>query len=195
EARLYILGKMLEVLPAPRKELSPLAPRILQMVIDPDKIREVIGPGGKVIRRICEETGAEIDVEDDGRIFIAAPTQEAGERARSIIESLTRDVTVGQVYRGRVTRITEFGAFVEIVPGVLGLPGKEGLVHISQLAPTRVRRVEDVVKEGDEVLVKVTGYDNQGRIKLSKKEVQRPQKEGMRPQAARNERSPRARRR
>ncbi|MGQ9531718.1 MAG: polyribonucleotide nucleotidyltransferase [Desulfotomaculales bacterium] len=196
EARLYILGKMLEVLPAPRKELSPLAPRIIQMVIDPDKIREVIGPGGKVIRRICEETGTEIDIEDDGRIFIAAPTQEAGERARSIIESLTREIAVGQVYRGRVTRITDFGAFVEIVPGVLGLPGKEGLVHISQLAPTRVRRVEDVVKEGDEVLVKVTGYDNQGRIKLSKKEAQRPQKEGLRPQqVSGRERSPRSRRR
>ncbi|HIE13375.1 MAG TPA: polyribonucleotide nucleotidyltransferase [Desulfotomaculum sp.] len=173
EARLHILDAIKQTISAPRPELSPYAPRVLRTVIDPDKIRDVIGPGGKIIRKIIEITGAEIDVEDDGRVYITAPTQEAGREAMEIIESLTAEVTIGKVYLGRVTRVAEFGCFVEIIPGVLGLPGKEGLVHISQLAPQRVERVEDVVKEGDQVLVKVIGYDNQGRIKLSKKEAMR----------------------
>jgi len=171
QARLYILEKMLEVLPEPRKELSPYAPRMLTTVVDTDKIRDIIGPGGKVIKKIIEETGVEIDIEDDGRIFIAANDAKAGERALQIIEALTKDIEVGKIYNGRVTRITDFGAFVEIIPGVLGMPGKEGLVHISQLAEGRVNRVEDVVKEGDEILVKAIGFDAQGRIRLSRKEA------------------------
>ncbi|MEW6448238.1 MAG: polyribonucleotide nucleotidyltransferase [Bacillota bacterium] len=173
EARLHILDAIKQTIAEPRPELSPYAPRVLHLVIDPDKIRDVIGPGGKIIRKIIEITGAEIDVEDDGRVFITAPTQDAGQQAMEIIQNITAEVTVGKVYLGRVTRVADFGCFVEIIPGVLGLPGKEGLVHISQLAPQRVERVEDVVKEGDQVLVKVIGYDNQGRIKLSKKEAMR----------------------
>jgi polyribonucleotide nucleotidyltransferase len=173
DARLFILDTMTRVIAEPRPELSPYAPRVLHLVIDPEKIRDVIGPGGKIIRKIIELTGAEIDVEDDGRVYITAPTQDAGQQALEIIQNLTAEVTVGQTYMGRVTRLADFGCFVEIIPGVLGLPGKEGLVHISQLAPQRVEKVEDVVKEGDQILVKVIGYDNMGRIKLSKKEAMR----------------------
>lgn len=165
EGRLFILGKMLEVIPEPRKELSPYAPRIIRMTIDPDKIRDVIGPGGKVIRHIIDETGAKIDIEDDGRVFIAAVDEGAGAKAKKMIEDLTAEVEVGKVYTGTVTRIMNFGAFVEI------LPGKEGLVHISELAHTRVPRVEDVVKVGDTIEVKVTEIDRQGRINLSRKDV------------------------
>jgi polyribonucleotide nucleotidyltransferase len=174
--RLHILDKMLAVLPAPRTELSPYAPRIISTSIDPDKIRDIIGPGGKIIKKIIEETGAEIDIEDDGRIFIAATDGKAGEKALWIIENITREVEVGQIYVGKVTRVTDFGAFVEVIPGVLGLPGKEGLVHISQLAEKRVEKVEDIVKLGDEILVKATGFDHQGRLKLSRKEALRDQK-------------------
>ncbi len=169
--RMFILEKMLNVISEPRKDLSKYAPRIIHTVIDPDKIRDVIGPGGKVIRKIIEETGAEIDIEDDGRVFIAAVDQDAGRKAFDFIESLTKDVEVGKIYMGRVTKVMDFGAFVEVIPGVLGLPGKEGLVHISQLAHYRVNKVEDVVKEGDQVMVKAVGYDSQGRLKLSKKEA------------------------
>ncbi|MGE5593647.1 MAG: polyribonucleotide nucleotidyltransferase, partial [Betaproteobacteria bacterium] len=165
EGRLFILGKMLEVIPEPRKELSPYAPRIIRMNIDPEKIRDVIGPGGKVIRHIIDETGAKIDIEDDGRVFIAAVDETAGAKARKMIEDLTAEVEVGKVYTGTVTRIMNFGAFVEI------LPGREGLVHISELAHTRVPRVEDVVKVGDTIEVKVTEIDRQGRINLSRKDV------------------------
>ncbi|MEW5866524.1 MAG: polyribonucleotide nucleotidyltransferase [Bacillota bacterium] len=165
EGRLFILGKMLEVISEPRKELSPYAPRIIRMSIDPDKIRDVIGPGGKVIRHIIDETGAKIDIEDDGRVFIAATDEEAGAKARKMIEDLTAEVEVGKIYTGTVTRIMNFGAFVEI------LPGKEGLVHISELAHARVPRVEDVVQVGDTIAVKVTEIDRQGRINLSRKDV------------------------
>lgn len=178
QGRLYILAKMLEVLPEPRKELSPYAPRMLTTVVDTDKIRDIIGPGGKVIKKIIEETGVEIDIEDDGRVFIAATDPKAGERALQIIEALTREVEVGKIYSGRVTRVTDFGAFVEVIPGVLGMPGKEGLVHISQLAEGRVGRVEEVVKEGDEILVKAIGFDPQGRLKLSRKEALRTLEDG-----------------
>ena len=183
EARLFILDVMKQAIPEPRPELSPFAPRVLHTVIDPEKIRDVIGPGGKIIRKIIELTGAEIDVEDDGRIFVTAPTQEAGREAMDIIKNITAEVTPGQIYLGRVTRVTDFGCFVEIIPGVLGLPGKEGLVHISQLAHQRVEKVSDVVKEGDQITVKVIGYDNQGRLKLSKKDAMRAveQQEGRRP--------------
>jgi polyribonucleotide nucleotidyltransferase len=171
EGRMHILNKMLAVLPAFRKELSPYAPRILHIVIDPDKIRDVIGPGGKIIKKIIEETKAEIDIEDDGRVFIASVNPGGGQKALEIIESLTREVTTGGIYTGRVTRVTDFGCFVEVIPGVLGMSGKEGLVHISQLAYQRVNKVEDVVKEGDMIVVKVLGYDNQGRLKLSRKDA------------------------
>ncbi|HQD76987.1 MAG TPA: polyribonucleotide nucleotidyltransferase [Bacillota bacterium] len=174
EGRMEIMKKMLDVIPAPRPELSPHAPRIIHTIIDPDKIRDVIGPGGKIIKKIIEETGAEIDIEDDGRVFIAAVDQEKGKRALEIIETLTKEVQAGELYHGKVVKITDFGAFVEIIPGVMGMSGKEGLVHISQLAHHRVNKVEDVVKEGDSILVKVIGYDNQGRLKLSKKEASPP---------------------
>lgn len=174
EGRMQIMKKMLDVIPAPRPELSPHAPRIIHTTIDPDKIRDVIGPGGKIIKKIVEETGADIDIEDDGRVFIAAVDQEKGKRALEIIEILTKEVQAGELYNGKVVKITEFGCFVEIIPGVMGLSGKEGLVHISQLAYHRVNRVEDIVKEGDTILVKVIGYDNQGRLKLSKKEASPP---------------------
>ncbi|WP_049754254.1 polyribonucleotide nucleotidyltransferase [Heliomicrobium modesticaldum] len=165
KGRLFILDKMLAVIDKPAAEMSPYAPRIITMSIDPDKIREVIGPGGKVINKIIAETGVKIDIEDDGRIFIAATDTEAANKAVRIIESITADVEVGKVYTGKVTRIMNFGAFVEV------LPGKEGLIHISQLAEERVAKVEDVVKIGDEVTVKVVEIDKQGRINLSRKEV------------------------
>jgi polyribonucleotide nucleotidyltransferase len=171
EARLFILAKIQEVIAAPRPELSPYAPRIFHMIIDPEKIRDVIGPGGKIIKKIIEETGVEIDIEDDGRVFIAATDPTAGEKAQEIIKNLTKEITAGEIYTGQVTRITDFGCFVEIIPGMLGLPGKEGLVHISQLAHQRVNKVEDVVKEGDQVMVKVIGYDDHGRLKLSRKDA------------------------
>lgn len=171
EGRMHIMGKMTEVIAEPRPELSPNAPRIIHTTIDPDKIREVIGPGGKIIKKIVEETGAEIDIEDDGRVFIASVDQEKGKRALEIIESIVKEVHAGEIYNGRVTRVTDFGCFVEVVPGVMGMPGKEGLVHISQLEHHRVNKVEDVVKEGDTILVKVIGYDNQGRMKLSRKDA------------------------
>lgn len=163
--RTHIREKMMEAITQPRTELSPYAPRIITMEIDPDKIRDVIGPGGKIIKKIIEETGVSIDIEDDGKVFIAAVDVEAGQKAVRIIENLIREVEVGAIYMGKVTRLMNFGAFVEI------LPGKEGLVHISQLARERVAKVEDVVKVGDEVMVKVTEIDRQGRINLSRKEL------------------------
>lgn len=169
--RLFILDKILETIKEPRPELSPYAPRIITMEIDPDKIRDVIGPGGKTIKKIIDETGVTIDIEDDGKVFIAAVDVEAGKKAVRIIETLVRDVEVGGIYLGKVTRLMNFGAFVEI------LPGKEGLVHISQLALERVGKVEDVVKVGDEIMVKVTEIDRQGRINLSRKELLRAEQE------------------
>ena len=163
--RSNILNKMLEVISEPSKELSPFAPRIITMKINPDKIRDVIGPGGKIIKKIIDETGVSIDIQDDGNVFIAAVDVEAGNKAVNIIESLVREVEIGGIYNGKVTRIMNFGAFVEI------LPGKEGLVHISQLARERVEKVEDVVSVGDEIMVKVTEIDRQGRINLSRKDL------------------------
>ena len=156
---------MLQVISEPRKELSPYAPKIIRTLVDPDKIRDIIGPGGRTINRIINETGVKIDIEDDGRVFIAAPDMESGERALKIIEALTKDVEVGEVYMGKVLRITNFGAFVEIAPG------KEGMIHISKLAHKRVEKVEDVLQIGDEVLVKVIEIDKQGRINLSRKDA------------------------
>jgi len=162
KGRLWILDRMLQVIPEPRKELSPYAPRIIVMEIDPDRIRDVIGPGGKTINNIIAETNVAIDVEDDGRVYIASTDEEAGRKAVKMIEELTRDVVVGETYLGRVTRITNFGAFAEV------LPGKEGLIHISRLDKGRVGKVEDVVSVGDEVLAKVIEIDSMGRINLSR---------------------------
>ncbi|WP_434511653.1 polyribonucleotide nucleotidyltransferase [Desulfitobacterium sp. AusDCA] len=171
KGRLFILDKILAVIDKPRTQLSAYAPRIITSMIHPDKIRDVIGPGGKTIKKIIDETGVKIDIEDDGRVFISAIDGEAGEKALKIIQALTQEVEVGKIYTGKVTRIMDFGAFVEVIPGVLGLSGKEGLVHISQLAHNRVEKVEDVVKVGDEILVKATGIDKQGRLNLSRKEA------------------------
>lgn len=165
EARLVILDHMAKTLAKPRKELSPYAPKILTLRIHPDKIRDVIGPSGRVINRIIDETGVKIDIEQDGRIYIASTDPKQNEAAKKIIEDLVREVVVGETYVGTVKRVEKYGAFVEV------LPGKEGLVHISQLDSTRVNRVSDVVKVGDTIVVKVTDIDDQGRINLSRKAV------------------------
>jgi len=165
EGRMFILGKMLEVIKEPRKQLSPYAPKILIMQINPEKIRDVIGAGGKIINKIIDDTGVKIDIEQDGRVFIYSADEAANEKARQIIEGIVKDVVVGEVYVGTVRRIEKFGAFVEI------LPNKEGLVHISQLSTERVAKTEDVVKIGDKIMVKVTEIDQQGRINLSRKAV------------------------
>ncbi len=163
--RMHILDKMLSTLPEPRADLSPYAPRMLTLTISVDKIKDVIGPGGKVINKIITETGVKIDIEDDGRIFIAAVDTEAAERAKRMIEDITAEVEVGRIYAGRVTRVEKYGAFVEI------MPGKDGLVHISQLAEGRVAQTEDVCQVGDQIQVKVTEIDRMGRINLSRKEA------------------------
>ena len=164
KGRMHIMGIMLDTIAEPRQQMSQYAPRIITMKIDPDKIRDVIGSGGKVIRSIIDETGAKIDIEDDGTVFIASVDQEGAAKAQQIIENLTKEVEVGEVYLGKVTRLMAFGAFVEV------LPGKEGLVHISKLAKERVENVEDVVNVGDEIMVKVIEIDKQGRINLSRKD-------------------------
>ena len=171
EGRMFIMGKMLEAISEPNKELSPYAPRLTKMMIPTDKIREVIGPGGKVIHKIVDETGCKIDIEDDGTLYIMATDGEAAQKAKALIESIIAEVEVGKTYMGTVKRIMDFGAFVEIIPGVLGSQGKEGLVHISQLAEERVNKVKDVVDIGDQILVKVTEIDKQGRVNLSRKAV------------------------
>ncbi|MDD2215884.1 MAG: polyribonucleotide nucleotidyltransferase [Eubacteriales bacterium] len=165
EGRMYIMGKMMEELDKPRPELSPYAPRIITMCVDPDKIRLVIGKGGATINRIIGETGVKIDIDDDGIVSIASPDMESALAAQKEVELLIRDVEVGEVYEGRVTRLMAFGAFVEI------LPGKEGLLHISKIAKERVEKVEDVLSVGDEIKVKVIEIDNQNRINLSRKEL------------------------
>ena len=165
KSRLFIIDKLKETIPAARPELSPYAPRMIVMQIDPDKIKSVIGPGGKVINKIIADTGVKIDIENDGRVFIAGADGIGAEKAKKMVEALTKDVVVGETYMGTVTRLMNFGAFVAV------LPGKEGLVHISQLAPGRVERVEDAVKIGDEIMVKVMEIDSQGRINLSRKAV------------------------
>ncbi|NMC26850.1 MAG: polyribonucleotide nucleotidyltransferase [Syntrophomonadaceae bacterium] len=176
EGRMFIMDKMLEAIDKPNQELSPYAPQMIRMQINPDKIREVIGPGGKIIHKIVAESGAKIDIEDDGSLFIIATDEESGKKARSLIEAILAEVEVGRIYTGTVKRIMDFGAFVEIIPGVLGSSGKEGLVHISQLDEARVNKVEDVVKIGDKIEVKVTEIDRQGRVNLSRKAVLREAK-------------------
>lgn len=171
KGRMEILNSMLATLSESRKELSRYAPKILTMTINPDKIRDVIGPSGKQINKIIEETGVKIDIEQDGTIFISSTDESGNQKAKKIIEDLVREVEVGQLYLGKVKRIEKFGAFVEI------FSGKDGLVHISELALERVGKVEDVVKIGDEILVKVTEIDKQGRVNLSRKAVLREEKE------------------
>jgi len=163
KGRLFILDKMREALASPRPELSPYAPRVISLQINPDKIRDVIGPGGKVIRAIVAETGAKIDIDDSGRVVVMSPDQDACDKAINKIKMLTQEPEVGQLYMARVVRVTDFGAFAEILPNV------DGLIHISQLDHKRVRKVTDIVNEGDEVLVKVIEIDKDGRIRLSRK--------------------------
>ncbi|WP_100330957.1 polyribonucleotide nucleotidyltransferase [Bacillus xiapuensis] len=169
--RMQILEHMMTIISEPRKELSTYAPKILTMTINPDKIRDVIGPSGKQINKIIEETGVKIDIEQDGTIFISSVDAAKNNEAKKIIEDIVREVEVGQMYLGTVKRIEKFGTFVEL------FPGKDGLVHISELAEERVRKVEDVVSLGDQLLVKVIGIDDQGRVNLSRKAVLKEQKE------------------
>ena len=163
EGRLYILGKMKETIEEPRKDLSRHAPRIITIQVKQEKIRDIIGPGGKNIRGIVDQTGVKVDVDDSGMVKLASPNYEAIEKAISMIKNLTQEVEVGGLYMGKVRRILGFGAIVELFPGT------DGLVHISQLADTHVKEVSDVLKENDEVLVKVIDIDPQGRIRLSRK--------------------------
>ena len=164
EGRLFIMDKMVAVLAEPRTEMSKFAPRIMQFMIDPDKIREVIGSGGKVINKIIAETGVKIDLEDDGRVFITSPDLEAADRAKAQIDAIVKEIQVGDVYLGKVTRTLDIGAVVELAPG------KDGLVHISKLANEHVDKVEDVVKVGDEILVRVVEIDKlKGRVRLTRK--------------------------
>ncbi len=170
KARLFILDKMLETLPEPRKEISPYAPRIFTIKISVDKIRDVIGPGGKTIRSIIERTGVKINVEDDGRINIASSDENSAQQAIQIIQDLTAEAEVGKTYLGKVVRLVEFGAFVEIIPGT------DGLLHISEVAEHRIKNVRDELKEGDQILVKVLTVEG-NRIKLSRKAVLREQRD------------------
>jgi len=163
--RLHILGEMNKVLSTPRATMSEWAPSIITIKIDPEKIREVIGKGGAVIRAITEETGTSIDIDNDGTVKIASVDGLAGKEAQRRIELITADVEVGRVYEGKVVRLMDFGAFVTI------LPGKDGLVHISQICEERVERVSDKLKEGDVVRVKVLEVDRQGRVRLSMRDV------------------------
>ncbi len=167
KGRMHIMGKMLDVIPEARPELSPNAPAIITMNINPEKIRFVIGPGGKMINKIIDETGADIDIEDDGLVKIMTEDQEGGQKAKEMIERLTEEVEVGKIYQGKVKRIMNFGAFVEI------LPNKEGLVHISKLADHHVKEVGDMLSVGDEIPVKVIEIDNQDRINLSLKDAKK----------------------
>jgi polyribonucleotide nucleotidyltransferase len=165
EGRMHILGIMGATIASHRENVSGHAPRIITLKVKPDKIREIIGPGGKVIRGIIEATGVKMDVEDDGTVTIASSDQEAAKKAIEMVQRIAAEAEVGKIYKGTVRKIVDFGAFVEI------LPGTDGLIHISQLAPERVRRVSDVLKEGDEVMVKVLEIDRQGKIRLSRKEA------------------------
>lgn len=170
QGRMFILSKMLEAIKEPKQELSQFAPKIKTMRINPDKIRDVIGPSGKVINKIIEETGVKIDIEQDGRVFIGSTDVEMIAKAQKMIEDIVKEVVVGEIYLGTVKRIEKFGAFIEI------LPGKDGLCHISQLAAERVQKVEDVVSIGDTITVKVTEIDNQGRVNLSRKVLLKEEK-------------------
>ena len=163
KGRLHILDIMEQALPTPRAEMSPFAPRILILHIHPDKIREVIGPGGKIIKRITEETGSQIDIEDTGEVRIASVNGEGGRKAEELIRNITEDPEIGRTYQGKVRSVVTFGAFVEIVPG------RDGLLHISEIDHHRVARTEDVLNVGDMVMVKVIDVDRDGKIRLSRK--------------------------
>ncbi len=169
EARLIVLGKMREAIEKPRPELSPYAPRFVTIKIRPEKIREIIGPGGKIIRGIQEQTGTKIDVEDDGRVTVFSPDSASVQKALGIIQDICREVELDRIYLGKVKKIVEFGAFVEVIPNT------EGLLHISQIAESRIRSVQDVLTEGDEVLVKVIEIDGNGKMRLSRKMALREQ--------------------
>jgi len=163
QARMDIMEVMLSAIPEPRKKMSPHAPRINVLHINPEKIRDVIGPGGKTINEIIDQTGVEIDIEDDGTVFITSENEKGSAKAIKWVEMLTHEVKAGETYKGKVTRIMDFGAFVEV------LPGREGLVHISQLSEERVAKVEDIVKVGQQVVVKVVEIDKMGRTNLTMK--------------------------
>jgi len=167
EGRGFILGKMLEVISEPRKEMSPYAPRIIIIKINPDKIRDVIGPGGKVINEIIDETGVQIDIEDDGMVFITSPDQASADKASEWVRNLTREVKAGEIFNARIVKIMDFGAFAQV------LPGQDGLIHISELSDKRVEKVDDIVKIGDMVMVKVKEIDKMGRINLSMKDAKK----------------------
>ena len=169
EGRMHILGKMMETIDQPREHLSEYAPKIVCFTINPEKIGEVVGPRGKTINKIIAETGVTIDIEDDGKVYICTPDQEAADQARKMIEGIVKEIEVGEVYLGKVVRIMPFGAFVEL------LPGKDGMVHISKLARERVEKVEDVVNIGDDILVKVIEIDDKGRINLTRKDLLPPE--------------------
>lgn len=169
EGRMHILGKMMETIDQPREHLSEYAPKIVCFAINPEKIGEVVGPRGKTINKIIAETGVTIDIEDDGKVYICTPDQEAADQARKMIEGIVKEIEVGEVYLGKVVRIMPFGAFVEL------LPGKDGMVHISKLARERVEKVEDVVNIGDDILVKVIEIDDKGRINLTRKDLLPPE--------------------
>lgn len=169
--RMHIMNIMNETLSSNRELLSPYAPKIISMDVDPDKIREIIGPGGKMIKKIIEETGVAINIDDSGRVEIAGVDQGGIDSAIDIINRICAVVEIGKIYLGKVKKVTDFGAFVEVIEGVYGNPGREGLVHISVLDVKRVNKVEDIVKEGDEILVKAMGIDDKGRLKLSRKDA------------------------
>jgi polyribonucleotide nucleotidyltransferase len=167
EGRMHILGEMDKTLQAPRNEMSKYAPRIVQITVPKDKIRDVIGPGGKVIRDIIDKTGVSIDINDDGVVSIASSDEEAAKKAIEYVQNLVQEVEVGKIYLGKVKKIVDFGAFVEIFPGT------DGLVHISQICDRRIKNVSDEIQEGDEIRVKVIDVDQQGKVKLSRKEALR----------------------
>ncbi|MFP4624668.1 MAG: S1 RNA-binding domain-containing protein, partial [Gemmatimonadota bacterium] len=171
-ARMKILDNMEAAISAPRTELSEYAPRIITIRINPEKIGDVIGPKGKTIRGIQEETGAKIDIEDDGTVMISSPGGEGGERAREMVEAITEEPEVGRIYEGVVKTTTSFGAFVEI------LPGTEGLCHISELQEQRTENTEDVLKEGEVTRVKLLAIDEKGRLRLSRKAALAEEQEG-----------------
>ncbi|MEE9201031.1 MAG: S1 RNA-binding domain-containing protein, partial [Candidatus Brocadiales bacterium] len=171
EGRIHILKEMLKAIEKPREEISENAPRLLRIKINPEKIGSVIGPGGKVVKKIQEDTGARVEIENDGTVTISSQSAEAAETARDFIVKMTEEVKVGKIYKGKVSSVKEYGAFVEV------LPGQDGLLHISELSDEYVGKVEDVLKVGQEIDVKVIGIDDQKRIRLSRKAILKEQKE------------------